>query len=123
MNLMQENENPMDYSSQGKSLWRRILYFWLMVYRGFTKSRCFVRSSALSYATILALVPILALVISISASLLKTQSGEQQSVSLRKSQLFLDRQHNLQAKKRVMQRVSRKTSSIKTKSPSISTLW
>ena len=33
MNLMQENENPMDYSSQGKSLWRRILYFWLMVYR------------------------------------------------------------------------------------------
>ena len=104
MNLMQENENPMDYSSQGKSLWRRILYFWLMVYRGFTKSRCFVRSSALSYATILALVPILALVISISASLLKTQSGEQQIVEFtNKAISFLVPQLNLLGKEEVMQ--------------------
>lgn len=104
MNLMQENENPMDYSSQGKSLWRRILYFWLMVYRGFTKSRCFVRSSALSYATILALVPIMALVISISASLLKTQSGEQQIVEFtNKAISFLVPQLNLLGKEEVMQ--------------------
>lgn len=104
MNLLQENENPMDYSSRGKSLWKRFFYFWLMVYRGFTKSRCFVRSSALSYATILALVPILALVISISASLLKTQSGELQIVEFTNRAIsFLVPQLNLLGSEEVMQ--------------------
>ena len=103
IDLMQENENPMDYSSRDKSLWKRFFYFWLVVYRGFTKSRCFVRSSALSYATILALVPILALVISISASLLKTQSGEQQIVEFtNKAISFLVPQLNLLGSEEVM---------------------
>ena len=78
--LLQGSENPMDYFARGKALWRRFFYFCLMVYRGFIRSRCFVRSSALSYATILALVPMLALVMSITASLLKTESGEHQIV-------------------------------------------
>ena len=81
MTLLAERENPLDYYQKDKSVWRRVFYFCLMVYRGFTNNRCFVRTSALSYATLLALVPMLALVISISASLLKTQSGEQQIVA------------------------------------------
>lgn len=76
--LLYEKENPLDYYSKEKSYIRRIFYFCIMVYRSFTNNRCFVRATALSYATLLALVPMLALIISISAGLLKTESGEQQ---------------------------------------------
>ena len=78
INLLKEEENPLDYYSKKQPWWKRCLYFCLIVYRGFTKNRCFVRSTALSYATLLALVPMLALVASITAGLLKTQSGEEQ---------------------------------------------
>jgi len=77
--LLNEKENPLDYTI-GKSWYKRLFYFCLRVYRGFIKNRCFARSSGLSYATLLALIPVLALVISLSASLLKTQAGEQQII-------------------------------------------
>ena len=76
--LLHERENPLIYSSKETPYFTRFFYFCLLVYREFTKNRCFVRSSALSYASILALVPMLALTISVTASLLKTETGEQQ---------------------------------------------
>jgi membrane protein len=57
--------------------WTRIVQFWAWVGRSFLSNRCPVRASALAYTTLLALVPLLAIVISVSASLLKGQ-GEQQ---------------------------------------------
>lgn len=57
------------------SRWRRFVHFWVMVWRSFTKNRCPVRASALAYATLLALIPMLAVVMSITSSFLK-QEGE-----------------------------------------------
>ena len=57
------------------SKWRRFIHFWLLVWRSFVRNRCPVRASALAYATLLALIPMLAVVMSITSGLLK-QQGE-----------------------------------------------
>jgi membrane protein len=46
-----------------------------MVWQSFTRNRCPVRASALAYATLLALIPMLAVAVSVTSSLLK-QQGE-----------------------------------------------
>jgi membrane protein len=51
-------------------------HFWGYVGRGFVQNRCLIRASALSYTTLLAMIPLLAIAISITSSLLKKQ-GEQ----------------------------------------------
>jgi membrane protein len=51
--------------------WRRSIHFWMMVGRSFRCNRAPVRASALAYTTLLALIPILAVVVSISTSFLK----------------------------------------------------
>jgi membrane protein len=53
----------------------RIVYFWAHVYRSFIRNRCMIRASALSYTSLLALIPLLAVAISVTSSLLK-QEGE-----------------------------------------------
>src|SRR3954469_24700834 len=53
------------------SKWRRIAPFWYMVGRSFQSNRAPVRASALAYTTLLALIPILAVFVSISSSFLK----------------------------------------------------
>src|SRR5207248_1489258 len=58
------------------NLARRFLLFGARVYHGFVRNRCPVRAAALAYTSLLALVPLLAVVVSVSASLLKSQ-GEQ----------------------------------------------
>ncbi len=55
---------------------RRVLLFCARVYHGFVRSRCPVRAAALAYTSLLAMVPLLAVAVSVSASLLKSQ-GEQ----------------------------------------------
>ncbi|MBI2925046.1 MAG: YihY family inner membrane protein [Verrucomicrobia bacterium] len=50
---------------------QRFVHFWLLVGRGFVRNRCPVRASALAYTTLLALVPLLAVVVSVSTSLLR----------------------------------------------------
>ncbi len=58
------------------SRWRRFLHFWVLVWASFNRNRCLVRASALAYASLLALIPMLAVVMSITSSVLKTQGEE-----------------------------------------------
>jgi membrane protein len=54
----------------------RFAHFWVLVARQFIRHRCLVRASALSYATILALIPLLAVAVGVTSSLLKDQNEE-----------------------------------------------
>ena len=54
----------------------KFAHFWLLVGRSFVRNRCPVRAAALSYATLLALIPMLAVAMSVTSSLLKSE-GEQ----------------------------------------------
>jgi len=54
----------------------RFAHFWVLVGKSFTRNRCPVRAAALSYTTLLALIPLLAVAISVTSSLLKSE-GEQ----------------------------------------------
>ena len=55
----------------------RFVHFWVLVIRQFVRHRCFVRASALSYSTLIALIPLLAVALSVTSSLLKNQGEEQ----------------------------------------------
>ena len=55
----------------------RFVHFWVLVIRQFIRHRCFVRASALSYSTLIALIPLLAVALSVTSSLLKNQGEEQ----------------------------------------------
>jgi len=49
----------------------RFAHFWVLVGKSFVRNRCPTRAAALSYATLLALIPMLAVAISITSSMLK----------------------------------------------------
>jgi membrane protein len=55
----------------------RFAHFCVLVGKSFVRNRCLIRASALSYSTLLALIPLLAVAISVTSSLLKTE-GETQ---------------------------------------------
>src|SRR5262249_17436606 len=55
----------------------RFIHFWMLVGRSFVRNRCPIRASALSCATLLALIPMLAVALSVTSSLLKTKGEEQ----------------------------------------------
>ncbi|MEI7806902.1 MAG: YhjD/YihY/BrkB family envelope integrity protein [Verrucomicrobiota bacterium] len=55
----------------------RFVHFWVLVTRQFIRQRCLVRASALSYSTLIALIPLLAVALSVTSSLLKNQGEEQ----------------------------------------------
>ena len=54
----------------------RFVHFWALVIRQFIHHRCLVRASALSYSTLLALIPLLVIAFSVTSSLLKEQDVE-----------------------------------------------
>ncbi|HZI31912.1 MAG TPA: YihY/virulence factor BrkB family protein, partial [Candidatus Binatia bacterium] len=54
----------------------RLVHFWVLVCKSFTRNRCPIRAAALSYSSLLALIPLLAVAISVTSSLLK-QEGEE----------------------------------------------
>ena len=65
----------------------KFVHFWVLVWRSFVRNRCPVRASALSYTTLLALIPMLAVAMSVSSVFLKSK-GEQQIQSFIQS--FVD---------------------------------
>jgi membrane protein len=54
----------------------RFAHFWVLVGKSFVRNRCPTRAAALSYSTLLALIPMLAVAISVTSSLLKTQGED-----------------------------------------------
>lgn len=81
--LLDENEAPVLHETP-PTPWQRSVRFWAMVGRQFVRNRCPVRASALAYASLLALVPMLAVVLSVSTSLLKSQGEKQIDVFIEK---------------------------------------
>jgi membrane protein len=55
----------------------RFAHFCLMVAKSFSRNRCPVRAAALAYTTLLALIPMLAVALSISTGLMKKEGEEQ----------------------------------------------
>src|ERR1700729_4350153 len=56
----------------------RFWHFWLMVWKSFSQNRCPMRASALVYISLLALIPMLFVVFSVSSSILGKGEGSQQ---------------------------------------------
>ena len=56
-----------------RSRLHRFAHFWLLVGKSFVRNRCPVRASALAYTTLLALIPMLAVCVSITTSLLQKE--------------------------------------------------
>jgi membrane protein len=55
---------------------QRFVHFWVLVGRSFSRARCPLRAAGLSYTTLLALIPMLAVVASVTSTFLK-QEGEE----------------------------------------------
>lgn len=60
----------------------KFAHFWVLVVKSFWRNRCPVRASALAYTTLLALVPLLAVAISISTTFFKQKGNEEQITQL-----------------------------------------
>jgi membrane protein len=58
------------------SRFHRFAHFWLMVAKSFNRNRCPIRAASLAYTTLLALIPVLAVALSVSSAMLK-DDGEQ----------------------------------------------
>ncbi|HXR05526.1 MAG TPA: YhjD/YihY/BrkB family envelope integrity protein [Verrucomicrobiae bacterium] len=54
----------------------RFVHFWALAVRSFVRNRCPVRAAALSYTSLLALIPLLAVAIGVTSSLLKSEGEE-----------------------------------------------
>jgi membrane protein len=54
----------------------KFLHFWVLVVKSFGRNRCPVRAAALSYSTLLALIPILAVALGVTSSLLKDEGED-----------------------------------------------
>jgi len=72
--LLDEKGWPPD---MGPSRLHKFVHFWIHVWRSFDRNRCLIRASALSYVTLLSLIPLMAVAISITSSLLKKEGEEQ----------------------------------------------
>jgi len=55
---------------------QKFAHFWVLVCRSFSRNRCPVRASGLAYVTLLALIPMLAVVMSITSTFLKKEGED-----------------------------------------------
>src|SRR2546430_638426 len=55
----------------------KLVHFWVLVWKSFTRNRCPVRASALAYASLLAIIPMLAVVMSVTSTFLKKEGEDQ----------------------------------------------
>jgi membrane protein len=55
---------------------QRFAHFWVLVVKSFTRNKCPLRATAMAYTTLLALVPLLALVVSITTAVLQGKGEE-----------------------------------------------
>lgn len=55
----------------------KFVHFWVLVSKSFVRNRCPIRASALSYTTLLALIPMLAVAMSITSMFLKNKGTDQ----------------------------------------------
>jgi len=78
--LRQSWAGQADPAIQTRSRPERFAQFCILVIRGFLQNRGPVRAAALSYATLLSLVPFLAVVLGVTSSILKGRSEEQIAV-------------------------------------------
>ncbi|MGZ8919348.1 MAG: YhjD/YihY/BrkB family envelope integrity protein [Limisphaerales bacterium] len=62
-------------SSEKQPFWRRLVHFWVLVAKSFQRNRGPVRAAALAYTTVLSLIPVLAVVVSISTGFLQNDKG------------------------------------------------
>jgi membrane protein len=65
------------HADQELSRLHKFLHFWVLVVKSFNRNRCPIRASALSFTTLLALIPMLAVAIGITSSLLKKRGEDQ----------------------------------------------
>src|SRR3974377_2460229 len=55
----------------------KFVHFWVLVTRSFVRNRCPVRACGVSYTTLLALIPMLAVAMSVTSMFLKSEGQEQ----------------------------------------------
>lgn len=55
---------------------QKFAHFWLMVWKSFSRNRCPARASALAYTTLIALIPVLFIVVSVSSSILRKEGTD-----------------------------------------------
>jgi membrane protein len=66
-----------DYKSEHElSRGHKFIHFWVLVGKSFVRNRCPIQASALSFTTLLALIPMLAVVLSVTSSLLKKEGED-----------------------------------------------
>jgi membrane protein len=75
LHFLQEKDLETAENTQ-QSRAHRFAHFWLLVFKSFARNRCPVRASALAYTTLLALVPLLAVAVSITTGMLQRQGKE-----------------------------------------------
>jgi membrane protein len=69
-------EKGLESANHGElSRFYKFALFWLLVAKSFSRNRCPIRASALAYTSLLALIPMLAVAVSVSSPFLKKDEG------------------------------------------------